>query len=85
MMNIERLEAVKKVQCSAGNWNCNSYMHGMANGLILALAIARGEEPAFLAAPDVWLENIPRAGWPAVTVASLNHSYAVEAQRYRSS
>jgi len=60
-MSIEDLEDITKVQCSDGNWNHDAYMHGMANGMILALATVKGstECPEFLEAPNVWLEDIP--------------------------
>ncbi len=44
-------------QCSSGNWNYDPYMHGMANGMILAQAMMRGEEPEYLTAPDEWLSD----------------------------
>lgn len=48
---IEQLQDCVNVQCSDGNWNANDYMHGMANGLILAMAIMKGETPKYLDAP----------------------------------
>lgn len=54
---IADLENIVAVQKSDGNWNFNSYMHGMANGLILALAIVKDHEPKYLEAPAEWLEN----------------------------
>lgn len=61
MTPIEQLEAITATQCSSGNWNYDAYMHGMANGLILALATVRqdAEDPQFLKAPDVWLKDTP--------------------------
>lgn len=56
---VESLANITRIQCSDGNWNCNSYMHGMANGLILALSIIKGEEPPFLSAPKEWLDDKP--------------------------
>jgi hypothetical protein len=58
MTNLEKLEDLTKIQCSSGNWNCNSYMHGMANGMIFALSCLKGEEPQYLKEPDVWLDDI---------------------------
>lgn len=66
MTPIQKLEEITKIQISDGNWNCNAYMLGMANGLILALATVRdddGEVP-FLSAPGEWLDDKPR---PALT------------------
>ena len=58
MNKEEELEELVKVQCSDGNWNYSPYMHGLANGLILALAIIRDIDPIYLDAPDKWLEAI---------------------------
>ena len=51
------LEEMVAIQCSDGNWNYSEYMHGMANGLLLALATIKGEEPRFLEAPERWLSD----------------------------
>ena len=57
---IKALEDVTKTQTSDGNWNYDPYMHGMANGMIVALAVIKGEEdPKFLDAPDQWLKDAP--------------------------
>lgn len=55
MTPIEQLEAATKIQCSDGNWNYDPYMHGMANGMIFALATLRGEQPQYLDSPEKWL------------------------------
>ncbi|NND70565.1 MAG: hypothetical protein HKN43_03200 [Rhodothermales bacterium] len=34
--SIKSLDNVTAIQCSDGNWNHDAYMHGMANGLLLA-------------------------------------------------
>lgn len=54
---IEQLEEATKIQTSNGNWNYDPYMHGMANGMIFALATMKGEEPKFLDAPTEWLSE----------------------------
>jgi len=54
---IEELRSLVKVQCMDGNWNYDPYMHGMANGMILALAIAEGKEPQYLDAPETWIRK----------------------------
>ena len=59
MLHLETLEDMIKVQCSHGNWNFDPYMHGMANGLILARAVLTDTEPEFLKAPDQWLIDNP--------------------------
>jgi hypothetical protein len=61
---IVMLQNVTTTQCSDGNWNYDSYMHGLANGLIVALAIIEGREPNFLNAPKVWLKDIPNMAKP---------------------
>ncbi len=40
---VEELRGMTETQCSYGNWNYAPYMHGMANGMILALAVLEGE------------------------------------------
>ena len=55
---IRAITNVRKVHTCPGNWDYNSYMHGMANGLILAESFFRScASPEFLDAPDVWGEN----------------------------
>ncbi len=51
---IEQLREVVKLSTADGNWNYDHYMHGMANGLILALAIIEDKVPEFLEAPEHW-------------------------------
>ena len=58
------LEQIKKalddliaVQGADGNWNYDAYMHGLANGLILARSIIDNKEPDFLKAPKKWLRR----------------------------
>ena len=54
---IETIRELTKIQTSDGNWNYNVYMHGMANGMILCLAIMEDIEPEFLGPPKNWLEG----------------------------
>ena len=55
---IRAITDVRKVQTYPGNWDYDSYMHGMANGLILAESFFRScASPEFLDAPDVWGED----------------------------
>jgi hypothetical protein len=44
----EKLRDITKIQSNRGNADYNAYMHGMANGLILALAIIEDADPKFL-------------------------------------
>jgi hypothetical protein len=56
--SIESLKGLVDIQTSDGNWNYDPYMHGMANGMILALHLFQENEngclPDFLEAPKVW-------------------------------
>lgn len=54
MTNLEKLKELEKIQCQPGNWDHDPYMHGMANGLILAVATLEGREPVYLEAPKEW-------------------------------
>lgn len=52
---IEDLRSVVKTQSAVGNYDANDYMHGLANGLILALSIIDepyGAEVKFLSKPS---------------------------------
>ena len=55
MKGLKALREQVKIQCSNGNWNYDPYMHGMANGLICALATIENKEPEYLNAPEKWL------------------------------
>lgn len=60
---IKALEDQIKIQCANGNWNYDPYMHGLANGLILAhhtITGKQGSEPSFLKAPRRWLRELKR-------------------------
>ncbi|MGW8177569.1 MAG: hypothetical protein ACWGQW_02070 [bacterium] len=48
------LQNMVDIQCTAGNWDYNPYMHGMANGLLMALATMKGEEVEYLDPPKKW-------------------------------
>lgn len=53
---IASLKETVEHQCQPGNWNYDQYMHGFANGLILALAIMEGREYADMKdAPEEWM------------------------------
>lgn len=55
---LHRLEALKHlvaIQCQSGNWDYGPYMHGMANGMIMAVATLEEKDPVFLDAPERWL------------------------------
>lgn len=50
-----QLREMVKIQCQDGNWNYDSYMHGMANGLLLAMSAIDGSAFEGLSAPEQWL------------------------------
>jgi hypothetical protein len=81
MKGIESLENIVAIQLSSGNWNCNSYQLGLANGLILALAIMKDEEPNYLSRPDVWLDDLPLPDKVAYNpfTSPLDHPESVKA------
>ena len=49
---LVRLKDLTLIQTSYGNWNYNEYMRGMANGMILAVAIMEDKEPKYFDEPD---------------------------------
>jgi len=53
---IEQLREVTQQACTPGNAHDNQYMFGMANGLILALAIMQNEQPKYLEKPEKFLD-----------------------------
>lgn len=57
---LKNLEEVLEIQCRDGNWNYNEYSLGLANGLILAYALLKGEIPIYLEAPSEWLTDKPK-------------------------
>ncbi len=64
--SVEVLRDLVKVQCSDGNWNYDPYMHGMANGMLLALSLFDNKTPTYMEAPDVWLRDINTSDKPKV-------------------
>lgn len=48
---ISNVQDVTNIQCSKDNWDYDSYMRGMANGLICAMAILNNIEPIYLEPP----------------------------------
>lgn len=49
---VKALDDVTAVATSHGNAYADEYMRGMANGLLLAQSIFKGEEPKYLEARD---------------------------------
>lgn len=60
--HIEKLDEVVAMATSNGNYDHDAYMHGMANGLLLAQAIMKDGEVVYLDAPEVWLKDLPNPG-----------------------
>lgn len=50
---IEKVKEVCKIQCLEGNYDVNEYMRGMANGLILSVAILEDKEPVYKQSKDL--------------------------------
>lgn len=44
---VEKVRDMLKIQCTDGNWDFSAYMRGLANGLIMAVAVLDGTEPEF--------------------------------------
>lgn len=62
------LKAVTDAAKSRGNADANDYLHGMANGLILALAIVEGKEPEYVMSRPVNTQAAPAPdAYPAST------------------
>lgn len=61
---LKTLREILNIQCSNGNWNYNPYMHGVANGMIFALAFLDNKEPEYLETPEVWLCDLPNTDKP---------------------
>jgi hypothetical protein len=53
---ISQIDDMVAIQCTDGNWNYDPYMHGMANGLLVAqAALHDSHDFAPLSAPAEWL------------------------------
>jgi len=63
---IETLQEIIDIQCSDGNWDYDKYMHGLANGMILAMSCMTGEDPVFKEAPKVWVKDKKALETPSV-------------------
>lgn len=49
---LDELKRCRDIAMSPGNADYNKYMRGIANGLILAVAIMEDKEPDFIPAPN---------------------------------
>lgn len=53
---LEVVERLLSIQGMHGNWDFDPYMHGLYNGLALAVSIMRGDDrPDYKDAPEHWL------------------------------
>lgn len=55
LKGLERLRQCIGIQCHSGNWDFDPYMHGYANGMILAEVVMTNSDIKFLDAPKKWL------------------------------
>ncbi len=54
---IKNLQELIDIQSMNGNYNFDPYMHGLANGLLLAMSCFTDKEPEFLKAPIKWINE----------------------------
>ena len=58
---LEKLQDLSDIQCQDGNWNYDPYMHGLANGMLLAIHILEdakdNSSPLYKDAPKHWLSD----------------------------
>ena len=54
---LEQLKDMLIIQGEDGNWNHDSYMHGMYNGMEYAISFLEGRDPDYKSPPPVWLAN----------------------------
>lgn len=54
---VNKLRDLVAVQTDPGNAGASEYHRGMANGLVLALSVFTGQEPAFLDAPKLTFQE----------------------------
>ncbi len=59
---VDKLEKLIKVQCMDGNWDYDPYMHGMANGMLLAMSVITDKKPVFLEQPKDYLYTKVKKG-----------------------
>ena len=54
---VKAVQSLIELQCQHGNWNSAPYMHGLANGMICALAVLEDKDAEYLDAPKKWLSD----------------------------
>ena len=55
---LRQVNEVKDIQGQNGNWNSNSYMLGLYNGIELIISIMERREPVPRSKPNKWLEDL---------------------------
>jgi hypothetical protein len=70
---IDRVRSIHATQGSSGNWNYNAYMHGLFNGLELAMMTLENREPEFRDAPEEWLCDHGKPVPAAASDTDLSH------------
>ena len=54
---LSKLKELTEMQCGEGNYDYDGYMHGMANGMLLSVAIMEEKTPEFMDAPEKFLSD----------------------------
>lgn len=68
---VQSLYGQLEIQGQDGNWNCNSYMMGLYNGIELAIATLENREPRYRNKPETgWLDDKLPAGLADAPVAT---------------
>lgn len=58
MKSVEKIKDLLRIQGQNGNWNFDPYMHGLYNGLEIALSILENREPVYREKPtDGWIAD----------------------------
>ncbi len=79
---LSNLDDLIEVQCSKGNYDCDDYMLGIANGLLLAKSCFTNEEPAFLSnkpkpkykkGDEVWVNKLSIFNFSIVSIEGSNY------------
>lgn len=64
---VGMLKNLKKVQGADGNWDFDPYMHGLYNGIELALSVLEMRESEFRHAPEQWSKDKQSIREPTIT------------------
>ncbi|MGZ3773004.1 MAG: hypothetical protein ACXVCY_04460 [Pseudobdellovibrionaceae bacterium] len=52
-----RISKLVRIHGEDGNWNYDSYSHGMLNGMLMIESVVTGEKPNFRGPPEEWGET----------------------------